>query len=141
EKDDREIEIHTQTTATTGSKRTSLTAPKPLRPPTPTDDDQKQIHEPMPPRQTRTELRTRPIIPPHIDRTQNPTTIQRLNTIYPPPPPPNQRERLRDQLQFLNSFHHWSLKRIQKLGLVSCSPGWWCCAWVVLLIVPPFDLR
>jgi hypothetical protein len=91
-------EINNPSAATNNRNGTRLTAPKPTRTPNPTDDNQKQIHEPMPPRQTRTERRTSPIIPPLPNRTQNPTTIQRLNATHPPPPRPNQRERLRDQL-------------------------------------------
>src|SRR5437899_12626104 len=96
--DELRIEMIHPSTATSDRNRTRLTAPKPPRTPNPTDDHQKHIHEPMPPRKTRKKLTPRAIITPQIHRTQNPTRIQRLNATDPPPPRPKQRERLRDQL-------------------------------------------
>jgi hypothetical protein len=65
----------------------------------PTDDNEKRIHEPMPPRKPRKQLSRRTELTPLIHRPMHATQIQRLNPTNPTPPPCN-------QIYFFNLFHH-----------------------------------
>ena len=111
-------------TARNGRNRATLTALNTTLIGKTASQNEKPEHERLPPRDAGKARTRRTMLPPLMNRTMNPTKIERLNPTDPTPPRTNHGERPGDQLYFFNFFHHLCLvKEIKKMELGAGSAG------------------